>query len=258
VRPLNTNTKGTLLVYNADGTSLQTQPGYSAVAVIFSPGSPIGSQTRGTVTEQNNAANYLDTANSRNNSSASGPYIAGTKSDTFNDQLLFITTQTLMPLVEKRVAAEVKLALASYYTANGYYPWADSVGFAVNYASDIGTNRGWFPDDTYTGSTPAWGTSSPPLWFFDNEWYTQIYYSVAQNYAPPGCFTCISSTLSVDGVSGVRALFFMPGTPVGTLTRTIINLSDYLEDTQNRDNTNDLYVTPTSQAFDRDRLYTLP
>lgn len=265
-RPLNSNTKGTLLVYRADGTNLQTEAGYSAVAVIFAPGAPLGSQTRNTVAEQNSAANYLETANGRNNASASGPYIAGAKSDTFNDQLLFITTRHLMPLVEQRVAGEVKRVLANYYTSSGCncYPWADSVDQFADYDSNYGLNRGWLPNN----SLPVnWAGSSvptsikPPQWFFDNEWYKLIYYSVAESYTddPYYCHyygSCINSTLRVDGVSGARALFFMPGTFAGT--RTPDTLSDYLEDSGNNDDANDRYVTPTSQAADRDRIYRLP
>jgi len=64
--------------------------------------------------------------------------------------------------------------------------------------------------------------------------------------------------LSVDGE--VQYLFFMPGTPIGTLVRSVTDttLSDYLEDSENNDDANDLYVTPTSKALDRDRLYHLP
>jgi type II secretory pathway pseudopilin PulG len=259
-QPLNSNTKGTLLVYNTDGVSLQTQAGYNAVAVIFSPGSALGSQTRNTVAQQNSAANYLDIANGQNNSSASGPFIAGTQSATFNDQFLYITTKDLIPLVEQRVAGEVKRALTDYYTANGYYPWADTVAQSADYDSNDGLNRGWLPDSAaISGSypTPNWAAGSPPQWFFDNQWYSLIYYSVAKSYTknPLSCYSCNSSTLSVDGVSGVRALFFMPGTPIGTLVRSVTTLPDYLEDSQNNDDANDLYVTPTSQAQDRDRLY---
>lgn len=259
VRPLNSNTKGTLLVYSADGVTLQTGAGYDAVAVIFSTGSAVGSQVRSTTAEKNSAANYLDIANGRNNASAAGPFIAGAKSDTFNDQLLFITTKDLMPLVEQRVAGEVKQVLANYYTFNGCYPWADNIE-AGNYDSNYGEHRGWLPTNNVLPVN--WGgTFLPPQWFFDNQWYSLIYYSVAKNYTenPGDCTTCSSSTtLSVDGVSGVRVLFFMPGTPIGALTRAIDNLSNYLEDSENKDDANDLYVTPTSQAADRDRLYRLP
>lgn len=264
-QPLNSNTKGTLLVYNADGVSQQTQTGYSAVAVIFSPGSPLITQTRSTVAQQNDAANYLDIANSRNNASASGPFIAGDQSATFNDQLLYITTKDLVPLLEQRVAGVVKKALSDYYAANNYYPWADSVSASSDYNANAGLNRGWLPDIAATPwpqSTPNWVSGSPPQWFFDNQWYTLIYYSVAKNYTedPSYCYyygSCSSSTtLSLDGVYGVHALFFMPGTYAGT--RSLTNLTQYLEDSQNNDDSNDLYVTPTSQAQDRDRLYLLP
>jgi len=277
---LNSNTKGTLLVYNADGLSLQTQPGYSAVAVIFAPGSPVGSQVRSTVAQQNSAANYLDIANSRDNAVDVGPFIAGTKSDTFNDRLLLITTQDLMPLVEQRVAGVVKKALDDYYLdsditpANRYYPWADTIGVNPTYAADDGVTRGWLPDNAVAGPLPTinWRADSPPLWFFDNQWNRLIYYSVANSYSASHSL----GTLTVDGNTGVRVLFFMPGTPIGTLTRWFNKLDDYLEDPENNEHDavpnavppppavtasatppDDYYITPTSQANDRDRLYWL-
>lgn len=254
---LNSNTKGTLVVYNADGVSLQTQLGYNAVAVIFSPGSPVAPQTRNTAAQQNDAANYLDIANSRNNASVSGPFIAGTQSSTFNDQLLLITTQDLVPLLEKRVAGAVKKALTDYFTAYGYYPWADDMLATTDYHANDGLNRGWLPDYAYTSSTPHdWLAGSPPQWFFDNQWYTLIYYSVAGNLQPAACYSCTSFALAVNAQSG-RTLFFMPGTPIGTLVRSATTLSDYLEDSPNNDNANDSYITPTSKAKDRDRLYWL-
>jgi len=263
-QPLNSNTKGTLLVYDTDGASLQTQAGYSAVAVIFAPGSTLSTQTRSTVAQQNSAANYLDTANGTNNATglsyATPRFIAGAKTDTFNDRLLFITTQDLMPLVEQRVAGEVKRALDKYFTDNGYYPWADTIGAAANYNSDNGENRGWLPDDASGGGTANWPLGYPAPWFIGNQWYTLIYYSVAKNYTPDpaGCSSCIDFTLSVNGINGVKVLFFMPGTYSGT--RAIDELSHYLEDPENNQDTtptapDDHYVIPTSQDRDRDRLY---
>jgi hypothetical protein len=62
--------------------------------------------------------------------------------------------------------------------------------------------------------------------------------------------------LRVDGVAGVAALFFTPGTPRGAVVRPSNTLADYLEDAQNNDGANDLYVTPTAAALDRDRITT--
>ena len=275
-QPLNSNTKGTLLVYQADGTSLQTQAGYNAVAVIFSAGNPVNSQSRNTPTQQLDAANYLDIANSQNNAFENppitggistnfiiGPFIAGTRSETFNDQLLFITTKDLIPLVEQRVAGVIKKALEDYYLnssitpSDRYYPWADVIGATAEYHANDGQNRGWLPDIAAAGGTLDWLTGSPPSWFFDNQWYTVVYYSVGTSFSSYHS----GGTLSVNGVPGQRVLFMMPGTPIGTLTRSISQLPDYLENqpgtVQNNDNADNSYVTPSSQARDRDRIYWL-
>jgi type II secretory pathway pseudopilin PulG len=254
---LNSNTKGALAIYRADGSSMLTEAGYSAVAVIFSPGNSIGSQTRNTAAEQNSSGNYLDIANGQNNASTSGPFIAGTNSDSFNDQLVFITTRNLMPLLEQRIAGEVKRALANYYTYSGCncYPWADSVDQWADYDSNRGLNRGWLPNNALPVNWA--GAFRPPSWFFENQWYKLIYYSVAEDYKEPfyPCSDCDHDTLHVDGTTGVRALFFMPGTFAGN--RSPDQLSDYLEDAENKDDDDDDYVTPSSPAGDRDRLYRL-
>ena len=153
-------------------------------------------------------------------------------------------------MVEQRVAGEVKRVLTNYFNDSGCncYPWADTVPTAADYDANYGLNRGWLP---YTALPFDWsGTYRLPDWFMQNDWYKLIYYSVAQNYTqvPGDCYSCIDSTLRVDGVSGTRALFFMPGPPIGTLTRTVTNLAHYLEDGENSDDANDRYVTPTSQA----------
>ena len=259
---LNSNTQGTLQVYGPDGVTLQTQANYSAVAVIFSAGSPVGTQTRDTVAQQNNASNYLDSANGRNNYTAGGPFIAGSRSSTFNDQLLLITTHDLIPLVEKRVATDVKKALASYYAANGYYPWADSLTDG-SYASNYGLNRGWLPQNASStnpnwphNTTNDWPSNSFPSYFIPNQWYSVIYYSVAKNYTPDSadCSSCLYLMLSVDTLSA-KVLFFMPGTYPGG-TRSTSTLSQYLYDSTNNDS-NDYYNTPSATTNDRNRIYWL-
>jgi type II secretory pathway pseudopilin PulG len=286
-RPLNSNTKGTL---NITGT----QTASNVIAIVFAPGNILStpSQSRSatqtaactttgtTVAASLCATNYLEGSN-KNLSSAASPntnYISADASNTFNDQLLYIATKDLMPMVEKRVAGVVKQALNDYYWDNGYYPWADNIGSSATYDSNYGLNRGWLPDNASSSSgswhpdPPNWRAGSlpsPPQWFFDNQWYALIYYSVAKSYTsyPNDCTSCLSSTLYVDGNIGVHVLFFMPGTPIPANlvpgpNRAINNLSDYLEAQptvdQNNDDADDRYVTPTSQDVDRDRLYWLP
>jgi len=102
-----------------------------------------------------------------------------------------------MPPVEQRVASEVKRVLKNYFNTNGYYPWADSVAQSADYDSNYGLNRGWLPYNaaasisygSYNASTPNWPNGNPAPWFLNNQWYTLIYYSVAEkytaNYATP-------------------------------------------------------------------------
>ena len=132
-QPINTDTKGSLTVYsNTTGTTLTSQ----AAAVIFAPGAALGTQDRsssttmsctapsGTISRDRCAANYLETASSTNNAVAAGPYIQAPATNTFNDRLLVITTDDLMTPVERRAAKEIISLLQTYYTTNGYYPWA--------------------------------------------------------------------------------------------------------------------------------------
>jgi hypothetical protein len=186
-----------------------------------------------------------------------------------------------MPLVEQRVAGVVKQALDVYFSTYNFYPWADSLGVPVSYGSDYGLNRGWLPDNTYIDPspdpiTPNWVPGSLPAWFLPNQWYSLIYYSAARDKLVKGsdCTSCVSGKLTVDANNNVQALFFMPGTPIGTLTRVHYKLDDYLEDLVNNQHDavtnssppppsvtasatppNDTYITPTSQNIDRDRVY---
>ncbi|OIR11372.1 hypothetical protein GALL_68650 [mine drainage metagenome] len=93
----------------------------------------------------------------------------------FNDKLLYVTIDELMPLIEKRIAREVKGCLDNYASnasnTNNRYPWAasvtDNTPFPVNLGDPsrpgaYGTNFGRIPESpdtsTTSGSTPPTGT----------------------------------------------------------------------------------------------------
>lgn len=133
VRPLNSDTVGTL---NVTGTISAS----NLLAIIFSPGSNIGTQSRsennsyctttGTTIKQNRcAANYLEgtNANPSNASGGNSPnqnYQTGNVGNSFNDQAIFISHEQLFPLTEKRVGNEIKKMLNAYYVAWGNFPFA--------------------------------------------------------------------------------------------------------------------------------------
>jgi type II secretory pathway pseudopilin PulG len=263
---INSDTPGTLLVYAHDGITLLTPPSSEAVAIVFAPGSIVGSQLRSSATDKTTASNYLDIANGFNNSIAGGPFIAADKSNTFNDRLMIVSTRDFMPIIEKRVAKELKTILENYLAANGVYPYptpfasCDNTSNTLTCDSDITICRGRLPlnaaPTNWGGSYALPVTTGGSPWFIANKWYRVIYYSVNDNNLAPPKPGCVPPLLNVSGVNA-DALFFMPGTPQGVVVRTYPNnnVSWYLEDLENR-NMDDTYVIPTS--ISNDQLYVLP
>lgn len=258
--PLNSDTKGTLSVFsNSDATAITRQ----GVAVIFAPGLALPGQTRDataqlcatnlkTVPRAWCAANYLDPAAMLTNASAAGPYISARPGLQYNDALAVIAVADFMPLVEQRVALELRDALLAYRTnsACACYPWADS---GVDGASDIGANRGRIP--TRSALPHNWSAGMLPGYFAANEWARVIHYAVARKgleNAGDRCTTCTENTLSVDGAAGYDVLLITAGY-AGT-GRPSANTADYFEDSANQ-GSGDLYVTPSARGADRDRIY---
>jgi hypothetical protein len=281
---INSDTKGTLQVYDNSGVTLITS---DAVAIVFAPGNSVSAQQRDTA-NQSNALNYLDIGpSSINNYTEAGPFIAANKTSTFNDRLLIIKASDIMPLVETRVAKELATVLVSYQAANGNkYPHpADFAACTSGSCPSVPT--------VCIGKIPVTETGMPgllPTWFSPNHWFDVIYYSAGTNSISGGAGSgsigwaihgkgygalnstgatggaatgtgtgCYAATLSVSNTS-VNALFLMPGAPLGGLTRTGLTsstliLSQYFEDPENQ-NLDDLYVMPT--ATPNDLLYTLP
>ena len=271
---INSDTLGTMLVYDQGGVALLTPQGSEAAAIVFSPGRPITGQSRvanqsalcattNTSIELNRCAtNYLDIANGHNNATANGSFITADKSDSFNDRMIIIRTRDFMPTIEKKIAKSLQAILDNYRTVHGYYPYPapfSSCKDDTTCTSNVSICRGRLPYNAlpfnWSGSNVL-PFSSGSTWFIDNQWYRVIYYSAGTNRLatpPAGC----STTLNVSGNS-TAALLFMPGTPLVNITRSTYpnnNLSWYLEDAENQ-NMDDIYISPTSNS--NDQLYALP
>jgi len=244
---LDVDTKGSLTVYR-DSTATVLTAG--AVAVIFAPGPVVAGQIRDAA-NANNPANYLDTTGGVNNSIAAGPFISAQASSTFNDRLLAITTADLMPVVEMRVAREMLALLAAYRAAStcACYPWA-----ANNFDDDSVTGRtqGMVPIEV--ALPEAWGSGtipSVPSWMIaSNEWGKKFYYAIA----PSESQDHTAGTITANGAS--KNLVLITTGPAGASRPSTI-LADYVDDAENRDG-GTIYITPSSTAYARDRLYTIP
>jgi hypothetical protein len=248
---INSDTKGQLTV---TGVS----PALEAVAIIFAPGGSVGAQVRGTAVEQNNVVNYLEGGNEDGNST----FTTAAVSSTFNDQLLVITAAAAITVVEKRVAREMLALLQSYRTAPANtcacYTWADD---DFTNEGDDNAFRGWLP--LGIGDPHDWGPDLGipiPSWLANNDWWKVVYYAVAPNESQNKS----GGTLTVDGASGTNVLLITPGPAAPGVPRPVnapgtpAYWAEYLQDAQNADHSNNTYVTPSSTAYARNRLYKIP
>jgi hypothetical protein len=263
---INSDTRGNITVLGRDGSSVLSN---NAVAVVFAPGAALSGQNRSpsalsvalctltglTVVPHRCASNYLESsAGTSNAGSTTGPFIAGAASSAFNDRLAYLDTAELIPIIEMRVANELKRLLAAYrlYSACQCYPWADNWPYSGGLA-DVGQNRGRFPSGPYP---EAWGQGSIPnlpQWVAANDWHNLFWYSVSRQASDAGdtCRSCSSDpTLTVDATK-TAALLFTPGTPADGLARLppvmpgasltsaqrsrADNINLYLQDSSNRD-----------------------
>lgn len=166
---LNSETAGQLTVNGSTAT----------VAVLISPGAVLSTQNRGTA-NANTSSNYLESGNENGGTTYS--YTSG-NTNSFNDQLMPLTRDQLMPPVELRVIREIRTNLQQYYTSNRYYPPAAALTATT---CTNGLYQGRLP--TTPGCTPATGVTLPdvtlPPWFEPNEWYKVVIYGVAPSCTP--------------------------------------------------------------------------
>lgn len=281
---INSDSKGTLQVRAADGATLLTQPGSEATAILFSPGEALAGQLRGSAAEKTTASNYLEAASGINNAiglavagncnvlnqgtpaqTSCPTFVAGNKSNTFNDRLLVVAPRDLLPVVERRVAKVAETVLTGYFTICGYYPrpalFSNTAclpgGSVINCKPDSMATQGRFPYYARTGGNLFTDWVGLPAWFLSNRWDRVIYYAVAPGYvrsAPSQI--CPGNCLTVDGSPLIRRLVVVPGnaTTVGN-PRPSILLTDYLGDVENTD-LNNIFATPTAATLDQ--MFKLP
>jgi hypothetical protein len=93
----------------------------SVIAIIFSPGSVLSTQSRPTFTTPSGptVTNYLDGSNSDNDAN----FVTGTTSTTFNDKSVTIKPDDIFPVLEKQVLGDIKNYLVAYKAKWHAYPF---------------------------------------------------------------------------------------------------------------------------------------
>lgn len=138
--------------------------------VLIIPGATLPNQSRPASPNLNGANHYLDSitvpatctapcvAGTYNNFDMDDDFIMGDEhrwindpanpgkqiedsTYSFNDKLIYVTIDELMPLIEKRIAREVKACLDDYAATNTYhrYPWAAPVSDITAWPNRTGT-----------------------------------------------------------------------------------------------------------------------
>jgi hypothetical protein len=260
--PINSDSKGSLLLYAADGSTLSTPTGEELAAIILAPGPPLPGQDR-IALPNNNAPSYLDAFNGKNNANAGGPFVMGPVKDAngnlvTNDLVVSVTARELLSALERRALNEAQIALKEYFNANGHYPnpaphnapnctssIADVKLAASPCSSDSATCFGRLPEDALEPYVA--------LWFLQNGWGRVMIYAI--NDSGAGC----SMPIHVDGKEK-NYILIAPGSACNGQIRPSTSLSDYLEDTNNLDDTdawsgNPEFSTPNTRSNDQIRSF---
>jgi hypothetical protein len=205
-------------------------------------------------------SNYLEGGNQLPGATT---FVTAAASASFNDRLLPVTRDALLTAVEMRVAREARAVLRAFFTANGYFPFANAYGDAT-YRCATGQFNGriprFFADDCKVNpANPDWAGVTWPAWFFANDWHRVAFYAVSPRCAQPTAPACTAagSLLTVNGLpapnDNIQALLIMPGRALGAQSRPCAAATDCLEDAENT-NGDLVYVRGAVTATVNDHL----
>lgn len=216
--------------------------------IVMAPGAVLEGQNRGAVAP--NITNYLDSVTiggiTYSNANADQDFIAYPNSDLttdpndqFNDVLLYVTIDELMPSIEMRVARDAKSCLDSYAASSGgKYPFAEAVASPPPTCSDATFGRVAATPDISVSTTcvdvpdgsmqPAWPTACVFAKAYWANWSNFVFYQVATDYKPnpgvPAPANCVSPCLGINGAGSYRAVVGIARTTLTGQDRTNPNL----------------------------------
>ena len=250
---LNTNTAGQLTISG-------TAPANNVIAIVFAPGLVVGSQVQDTA-NVNTVANYLEGGNE---TSGATTFTTGAVSATFNDKLLPITTDALFSVVEMRVAREARAVLQAFYSANGFFPFANAysdTSYQCTNSQQSDRIPRFFTDNCKVDpADPDWKGVTWPGWFFNNNWHQIVFYAVAQKCSKPSspaCSHAAAGMLTVNNMpppnNDIRAIIITPGRGFAGQTRPCAAVTDCLEDSENT-NGDSVFVKSAITSTVNDRL----
>lgn len=171
VSPINSTTLGQLTVNTTN----------TAAAIVISPGAALNGQIRTSPTAASppNVTQYLELTNSDGDTS----FVTGTRTTTFNDQMLLISQvdifNQVIPVVLSKIRGDTSEGLINYYlslatTVPNTYPYADSAD--TDLVADTTLLTGFPSADGYPDSLSFSVATKNTL--VDNNWLALINYTV--------------------------------------------------------------------------------
>lgn len=230
-------------ILNSDTSGEFTVAGENAIAVVFAPGQPIGSQDRNAGVF--NMANFLELGNADGNAT----FVSSPEASDFNDRLLWITPRAFFPPLELRAVRLTQARLLHYFNLTSRFPYADQYNGGASCRTFSGGRVPYYGSSCLPAgngaSAGAW-TTSWPSWYWTNYWDYVIHYAPAQRCVTTSGAVCdgSGSSLTVDSQTNVRALLIRQGIRNGQ-ARPCTLPSQCLDDTENG-NGDTIYITPVA------------
>ncbi len=230
---------------NSDTAGDFTVAGENAIAIVFAPGSPIGSQDRN--------AGVFDVTNFLELGNADGDNVFDNSPETatFNDRLLWITPRAFFPPLELRAMRVAQQGLLDYFNLTTRFPYADQYLGGASCQTSGGGRIPYFGSSCLPAgngaSAGAWAPATVwPTWFWNNYWDYVLHYAPAQRCVTTSGSICDGSGnyLTVNGSGSIRALLIRQSIPNGQ-TRPCSLPSQCLDDGANSDGDRN-YVTPVA------------
>jgi hypothetical protein len=190
---------------NSDNAGQLTLDGVGdIVALIISPGEPVGNQNRD-VSEfdiPDEIANYLEGENADIDAAYDVDFVTSNAGD-FNDKVIAITRQELMAAIEKRVLGDVEDVINNYQIAHAVFPWLSPF-------SNPSTS-------TFRGAINTWQGHIPFHWANDPD-------SIEQGGAVAGRNPFLTDPTTANSSVGwnIATNSFIP-VPTGTITAVCLN-----------------------------------
>jgi len=241
------------LAINSNTSAVQTIDGGTTgyAAIIIAPGKSLQGQSR-SGGQQTNILRYLEADNANDDT-----FFVTAAGGNFNDQVIGITRDELMQVVERRVLKEVSNKLNTYFAANNYYPNPTPLG-----SPDCTISAGMVPLDIAAAcpSQAPWGVgiAALPAWFQNNSWDQTIWYSVSDDCDQSATNTCsgvLANPLTVNDVptvnNNVQALLIAGGAVLPGLSQNrtpVTSDDDLLDSGENRNDDSVFEIRPIDAA----------